>query len=158
MRAGGRNTGRWRGGALAGALALLFQVVAWAWLPMPAMGMGTLVICSPEGLKVVTLGPDGQAISAQAISGQALPDQDGPVKAGKADPDQLKGRTNSGTASYAPGCPLCALVAGLTTPPPLDLGLPTVMVRHDPVALPGERIAAGWFLSTLQARAPPTSA
>ncbi|WP_391346735.1 hypothetical protein [Azospirillum sp. A23] len=52
-------------------------------------------------------------------------------------------------------CPLCPLIGGLAMPPP-DLPMTRASVgRHSPEVLPGDVIAAGWFLSTLQARAPP---
>jgi hypothetical protein len=123
-----------RVGLMAGAVALLLQIVAWAWLPVwlsssnAAEGVG-IVICTPDGLKTLASGNDGTP------PGQATTKTD-PAKAGA-------------------GCPLCPLVAGLALPPPVDPVMPADLARHGSGALPGERIAAGWFLSTLQARAPP---
>ena len=56
-------------------------------------------------------------------------------------------------------CPLCPLVAGLAPPPqaPLVLEAPVRMARQTTYPLPGAQIAAGWFLATRQARAPPVS-
>lgn len=119
-----------RFGLCAAAMAFLLQVVAWAWMvPVAAAtadgGATSIVICTVDGYKTIQL-DDGQA---------PAPDKDG------------------ATASH--GCPLCPLVAGLglAAPPPV-IG-PDIVFRHGPEALPGAAIAAGWFLSTLQARAPP---
>lgn len=57
------------------------------------------------------------------------------------------------------GCPLCPVFAGLSGPPPIvACALPAERSRHAATALPGAFVAAGWFLSTLQARAPPATA
>lgn len=57
------------------------------------------------------------------------------------------------------GCPLCTLVHGLSGPPPADtLGIPVSYVVYRPRPLAVERVATGWFLSSLQPRAPPAAA
>lgn len=95
---------------------------------MPAMAAGSLTICTSYGLKVVAVDADGTPLSSH----------------------------DSGTGETDHGCPLCSLVSGLSVPPRIERALPVDSVRHGPQGLPGERIAAGWFLSTLQARAPPS--
>lgn len=140
-------------GPMAGALALLFQVMSWAWMGA-GMGAGTetaaplaaasliaasltadsrqqLAICTPEGLKPVALAVAGDRAGdpADAPSGPPPTDHD---------------------------CPLCPLVGGLTTVSPPAQVAPASPGRNAAIALPGDLIAAGWFLSTLQARAPPT--
>ncbi|MFD1626061.1 DUF2946 family protein [Azospirillum griseum] len=127
---------------LAGAVALLLQIVAWAWMPamaapLPGAGGGDgpsrIVICTPDGFKTVLLDAQGAPIQTDADR--------------NADTD---------TAMSGGSCPLCPLIGGLALPPPLALLTPDDVGRHGPEALPGDRIAAGWFLSTLQARAPPS--
>lgn len=128
-------------GPMAGALALLFQVMAWAFMPI-AMAAGTgpaasltadalpVAICTPEGFKSVPL----------AVAGDPVGDpSNGPSDPAPTDHD----------------CPLCPLVGGLTTVSPPAQVAPAAPGRHAAIALPGDPIAAGWFLSTLQARAPP---
>ncbi len=125
---------------LAGAVALLLQIVAWAWMPALAApandsGSNRIVICTPDGFKTLL-----------------LDDRGAPV-------DPHGGQTESGQTDAAMSggsCPLCPLIGGLALPPPVALIMPIDAVRHGPEALPGDRIAAGWFLSTLQARAPPS--
>ncbi len=100
---------------------------------MPAVSLAAsaerITICSVDGVKTIKIGPDGQAI----------PDDD------------------QGKAGVTGHCPLCPLVAGAGLPPVAPLALPTERVAaHDARALPGDAIAAGWFLSSLQARAPPS--
>ena len=114
-------------GLWVGALALLVQVFAWT-LTMPAVDLAADLesICTADGL---SHGPSG----------------DGP--AGNHDPAQHAG---------AGHCPLCPLIGGLHLPPPLvQPTLPQSIAHHGPEALPGDMVVAGWFLSTLQARAPP---
>ena len=116
---------------LIGAVAFLLQVTAWM-VGAPAMAAGmTVPVCTTDGVLLVQFGPDGQPA------------------ADKADP----------TADHeAMGCPLCPLVQGLSLPPPVPAPVtPAELLRHGPTMLPGERIAAGWFHSTLQARAPPVA-
>lgn len=114
-------------GLLIGAVAFLLQMGAWT-VNAPAVAAGmTIPVCTTDGVQLIPFGPDG------------LP---APEKADHA----------------AMGCPLCPLVQGLSVPPPfLAPTAPCEILRHSPVVLPGERIAAGWFLSTLQARAPPVA-
>lgn len=115
---------------MSGVLALLFQLFAWT-LTMPATSApGTdAAICSAQGLV--------HSNADDALAGAALPT------------DHPTGHQDGGS------CPLCPLIGGLHLPPPLHQMAPGVVVRHGPVALPGALILAGWFLSTLQARAPP---
>ncbi len=126
-------------GLMAGAVALLLQIVAWAWMPAwiaPANAAegGGIVICSPEGFKTIA--------AEVAWNGQGAPAS---PETGKTDPLKAAGT-----------CPLCPLIAGLALPPPVALAMPADPGRHGSARLPGARIAAGWFLSTLQARAPPS--
>ncbi len=127
-----------RAGLTAGMLALLVQLFAWALL-MPAMSApvgatsGGIAVCTAEGM--LTLDVDGPPANAELPSGQATDHPDGHAGGG--------------------GCPLCPLIAGLHLPPPLFLVTQETVIRHSAAALPGALILAGWFLSTLQARAPP---
>lgn len=112
---------------LAGAVALVVQMVAWA-LVMPARSLAAdlIPICAADGT-VHLVADDGA---------------DDP-----APPSHHAG---------ADSCPLCPLIGGLSTPPPPALPLlPQTIARHGPEALPGDLLVTGWFLSTLQARAPP---
>lgn len=115
---------------LIGAVAFLLQVTAWTiGAPAAAAGM-TIPVCTTDGVQLVLFGPDGQP----------APDK----------PDQGD--------HEAMGCPLCPLVQGLSLPPPVLAPVtPAEVLRHGPTMLPGDRIAAGWFHSTLQARAPPVA-
>lgn len=121
-------------GLTAGALALLFQLFAWT-LIMPATSapISGIAICTAEGLVHLDL--------------------EGPP----ADADLLANHPAGHPADHPGGgsCPLCPLVGGLHLPPPLPLVVRDAMTRHSPAALPGALILTGWFLSTLQARAPP---
>ncbi|WP_247871878.1 DUF2946 family protein [Azospirillum sp. TSO35-2] len=126
-------------GLMAGVAALLLQVIAWGWMPSivgtaRAGDDSTVLICSVDGLKSVILdAQDDGAGDAAAPSG-----------------------TPSKPSPYGTGhCPLCPLMSGLALPPPPTSIGPTLAEARDSRPLPGERIAAGWFLSTLQARAPP---
>jgi len=124
---------RWTGLA-AGAVALLLQIVAWAWMPgmiasANAADGDRIVICTPDGFKSVVWNDHG------------------------APGDPAAGKTES--AMSAGSCPLCPLIGGLAMPPPDVWSMPATLGRHSPELLPGGLIAAGWFLSTLQARAPP---
>lgn len=117
-----------RVGVLAGAAAFLLQMLTWSvYAPAMAMGGETVMICTMEGMTEITLGPDGQPVS----------------------PDKAKADSKH--------CGFCLLASGLATPSlPAALSPPVQLARHGAEALPGGLIAAGWFLSTLQARGPPT--
>lgn len=120
-------------GLVAGAVAFVLQILAWAWMPAwiaaaNAADTDRIVICTAEGFKTIT----------------------------------LHGADDAGTTGEKPaaepagsGCPLCPLVGGLAMAPPVMMVVPAEVGRHGSRALPGSQIAAGWFLSTLQARAPP---
>lgn len=117
---------------MAGGMALLLQLLGWAFLiPVANAATGeTVMICTPQGMASIVL-PDG-------------PSPDSLIPDGKA------------TLSMGDDCPVCGLVAGLTAPPPLlTVVLPVSVVAHSSIGLPGQHIAAGWFLSRLKARAPP---
>ncbi|MBK4722181.1 DUF2946 domain-containing protein [Azospirillum sp. YIM DDC1] len=117
---------------MAGGMALLLQLLGWAFLiPVANATTGeTVMICTPQGMASIVL-PDG-------------PSPDSLIPDGKA------------TLSMGDDCPVCGLVAGLTAPPPLlTVVLPVSVVAHSSIGLPGQHIAAGWFLSRLKARAPP---
>lgn len=124
----------WRAGCVAGAVALLFQIVSWAWMPawtsVGSPDAERIVICTPDGLKTIALDDHGTP----------------------SDPDA----GTTGKAVAGGFCPLCPLVGGLAMPPVTTLAVARDFERHGPEALPGSHIAAGWFLSSLQARAPPT--
>lgn len=93
-----------------------------------------LTICTPQGFKVVALdASDGGGSTTPATA---------PVK------------RSDGKAEGQ--CPLCPLVAGLAFAPASPILPPVEPRRHTAVALPGSRIATGWFLATLQARGPPS--
>lgn len=125
-------------GLVAGMAALLLQVIAWGWMPLMSSGVAqagetvSLAICSSGGLTTI-----------QAAADFAIP-HDGDH--GKS-PDQAP----SGTGH----CPLCPLVTGLALPPLLLAVGPALAMDRDTRLLQAEHVAAGWFLSTLQARAPP---
>ncbi|WP_052710058.1 DUF2946 family protein [Azospirillum thiophilum] len=129
----------WRIGGLAGAVALLLQIVSWAWMPAViqaanAADTSRIVICAPDGFKTVLLDDRGMPV----------------------DPDAA----DSGAPEHAMSggsCPLCPLIGGLAMPPLAVFAMSVDFERHGPEQLPGSRIAAGWFLSTLQARAPPVT-
>lgn len=123
---------RLRIGLLAGMLAFVLQILAWAWMPAWVAAANAahpeqIVICTVEGFKTVTL---------DAAAGVAVGEKPAP-KAGDG------------------GCPLCPVMGGLAMAPPAVAVTPADIGRHGVQALPGSQIAAGWFLSTLQARAPP---
>lgn len=137
-----------RAGLSAGMLAFLVQILAWS-VTMPAMALaavtgaeqGTVItICSSDGFKQVRVGPDGQALPGDAsASGEAPGDGGAMAKTGH--------------------CPLCPVIGGAGLPPPVLSAQPLfTTVLADERMLPGAVIAAGWFLSTLQARAPPVRA
>lgn len=117
-------------GLMAGALALMLQLFAWT-LTMPAKStpLDGITVCTAEGL--VHLDVDGPPAGAELPAEHPMEHADGG------------------------SCPLCPLVGGLHLPPPLHLVSQDAVARHGPVTLPGALILAGWFLSTLQARAPP---
>lgn len=129
----GRRLGR--AAVMAGGMALLLQLLGWAFLiPVANAATGeTVMICTQQGMASIVL-PDG-------------PSPDSLIPDGKA------------TLSMGDDCPVCGLVAGLTAPPPLlTVVLPVSVVAHSSIGLPGQHIAAGWFLSRLKARAPPAFA
>lgn len=159
--------GRWtvrqvrRLGLFAGMAALLLQVIAWGWMPIALSGEATaaartgettpLQICSAGGFATIDVDPAeyGPAIYGMVLAGIALAGMDhagGDNHGGSSDPNPF----GSGH------CPLCPLIAGLALPPPLLTVEPAMAAAGDTRLLPGERIAAGWFLSTLQARGPPS--
>ncbi|WP_236784023.1 DUF2946 family protein [Azospirillum humicireducens] len=125
-----------RVGLLAGALAFVLQMMVWS-MAMPAMAMGgapagaeAVTICSVDGFKTVFIGSDGQPVAPEDGSGGAAKDH----------------------------CPLCPTVTGAGLPPQVQTAVPAEsMAMADARTLPGEVIAAGWFLSSLQARAPPAA-
>ncbi|AWB08344.1 hypothetical protein A6A40_25240 (plasmid) [Azospirillum humicireducens] len=129
-----------RHGLLAAAVALIVQLIAWAWMPAwSASGDGIstqfAAICTPDGVKLVALDDDGLVAELQPSS---LPAEKSP-------------------ASKAEGqCPLCPLIGGLGLAPVQVLVMASDVERHGPTLLPGNQIATGWFLATLQARAPPS--
>ena len=140
-------------GLLAGMVALLLQVVAWSWMPVATAAARTgettsLQICSAGGFATVDVDPAEYGL---AHYGGAVIDTGYAADDGHGAPSDPK--------PFGSGhCPLCPLVSGLALPPPLLSVGPALAVAADSRLLPGERIAAGWFLSTLQARAPPLSA
>ncbi|MBP2232614.1 hypothetical protein J2847_005945 [Azospirillum agricola] len=123
-------------GLLAGLLAFVVQMMVWS-ATMPAMalaeapgGTETIAICSADGVKMITIGSDGQ-------------------------PDSGDYGSNT-TGAAKDHCPLCPTMTGAGLPPLASMVVPSQgMVAADACALPGDVIAAGWFLSSLQARAPP---
>ncbi|WP_247894271.1 DUF2946 family protein [Azospirillum sp. B510] len=129
-----------RAGLLAGALAFVVQMMVWS-ATMPAMALDglppdaeTIAICSADGIKTIVVGSDGLAPPAPTDDGSGAT---GPVK---------------------DHCPLCPTVTGAGLPPQAQTSLPAeTMAAADARALPGAVIAAGWFLSSLQARAPPAA-
>ncbi|SMF30364.1 Protein of unknown function [Azospirillum oryzae] len=146
----GRSTVRRvrRLGLVAGMVALLLQVIAWGWMPMApgiarAGETASLPICSSDGLTTIQVDATLYGIGEIRLAS----DDGGPDKS----PDHAPSDTGPATGH----CPLCPLVAGLALPPPPLMVGPTLAMASDTRLLPGERIAAGWFLSTLQARAPP---
>lgn len=133
---------------MAGMAALLLQVMAWGWMPVATAVAGTagttsLLICSAGGFATIDVDPVEYGFSAIGT-------------------DRDAGDSHGGTSDPTPfgsgHCPLCPLIAGLALPPPPLSVEPAMTVVSDTRLLPGERIAAGWFLSTLQARAPPSHA
>lgn len=130
-------------GLVAGMAALLLQVIAWGWMPM-ATGIAqagetvSLPICSSGGLTTIQADAADYGIAGFGIA---------------YDGDHAKSPNPAPSATGH--CPLCPLVAGLALPPPPLSVSPALAMARDTRLLPAERIAAGWFLSTLQARAPP---
>ncbi|BAI71439.1 hypothetical protein AZL_008010 [Azospirillum sp. B510] len=127
-----------RVGLMAGAMAFVLQMMVWS-MVMPAMaldgapaGAEAVTICSPNGFKTVFIGSDGQPVAPEDGSGS-----------GNAAKDH---------------CPLCPTVTGAGLPPQVQTAIPAEsMAMTDARTLPGDVIAAGWFLSSLQARAPPAA-
>jgi hypothetical protein len=113
-------------GLLIGAAAFLLQMLTWS-VYAPAMAAGeAMEICTAEGMITAFLDADGQPITPEK------------------------------TAPDSKHCGFCLLVQGVgAAPTAIDVRLPQNAARHGAEALPGPVIAAGWFLSTLQARAPP---
>lgn len=138
---------------MAGMAALLLQVIAWGWMPVATAVARTgettsLQICSAGGFATIDVDP---AEFGPGNYGIALTGADH-------DPGDSHGGTSDPTPFGSGHCPLCPLIAGLALPPPpLTVEL-AMAVASDSRLLPGERIAAGWFLSTLQARGPPSRA
>lgn len=93
-----------------------------------------VVICTSEGLKSVVLNEDD--LTTESRSSELPAEKPPSAKAGG-------------------HCPLCSPVNGLGMPPVPWLVLPAAVKAHEPITLPGDRIATGWFLATLQARGPP---
>jgi len=123
-------------GLLAGALAFLCQVMAWTLLmPAAAVQAAMVPICTAEGLILAAVDESGTPVS----------DPRGGEEPGK------------GTTA-AMACPLCPLIAGMALPPvPPSDPLPAEIHRRSPQALPSAFVASGWFLSGIQARAPPAA-
>jgi hypothetical protein len=117
-------------GLMAGALAFLCQVFAWSVAsPSMAFDLSSVSICTDHGTETVRLGPDG------------LP---------KGDDD---GQHGGG------GCPLCALMGGLSTAPPAFIPLPPRTIAHvNDATSRGLDAVPALFLSSVQARAPPRTA
>lgn len=111
---------------LIGAAAFLLQMLTWS-VYAPAMAAGEATeICTAEGMITAFLDADGQPITPEK------------------------------TAPDSKHCGFCLLVQGVgAAPTGINVRLPLNVARHGAEALPGVVIAAGWFLSTLQARAPP---
>lgn len=134
MGRGCRHRGReriGRGAALVpGAVAFLLQVLAFFWMPALApASVGLVPICTPAGVEY-------RAVSA---------DTGGPA--------------SETPAKAKHGCPLCPLMAGLHTPPGgIGVPAPAVVAAPGSLVLAGAQVAAGWFLATVQARAPPALA
>lgn len=112
---------------LAGALALLVEIVAWAWMPMPAVGAGFAEICTMDGMRTVAVDAAGAPLH--------------PGESGK----------TAGTGA----CPLCPLVAGLALPPSDAGGVGGPAIAGTAVVLPRPQAVPGWRWSTRRARAPP---
>jgi hypothetical protein len=114
---------------MAGAMALLVQVIAWAWLPawIAAENGGLdqqVIVCTAHGPKVLALsdlGDGGQ---------EDLPESH-------------------------QACPLCSLVYGLALVSPVP-SLPSRKIVHvTPVTRPSETIVTAWILTDINTRAPP---
>lgn len=120
-----RRIGLW-----AGAGALLFQVLAWAFMPMPALSAaGVLGFCTVDGMVMVAVDADGAPLS----------------------PDVPE----SGIGGH--GCPLCPLVSSLAPAPRTDFVGPVTPALTDLAVPAGVPVAVAWFRSTLWPRAPPAS-
>lgn len=131
-------------GLMAGVLAFLVQIMAWS-VTMPAMAQPTtagmaqpataemvITICTADGLKDITF---------------AAPDRE------TADQRAEKPTAKITKAGH---CPLCPVMSGAGLPP-VDLTAQPLRLPMlaDARTLPGDVIAAGWFLSSLQATGPP---
>jgi len=131
-------------GLVAGMAALLLQVIAWGWMPLMISGSAraeetvSLAICSSGGLTTIQADAAGYGIGEPGFA-----------------PDSDQEKSPDPAHSRAGHCPLCPLVTGLALPPPLLAVGPALAMVRDTRLLPAEHVAAGWFLSTLQARAPP---
>lgn len=102
--------------ALLWALALTFQALAWAHMPMPSGASGFTLICTPGGMRAL---PPAHADDPAGLNSPADP----------AAPD-------GGLSHHASGdiCALCTLLHGLAAPVALAL-LPL-----PPVTAPGPRL------------------
>jgi hypothetical protein len=114
----------------AGTLALLAQILVWAWAPAAVasadgVSFGGILVCTPSGFKTVVLNGQGEA------------DGDAPAPALGQD-----------------GCPLCPLIGGLAPPPDL-FALTLVFLPFDREPGAEHHSDSTWFLYNLQARAPP---
>lgn len=121
-------------GLLIGAVAVLVQLIAWSALPMTAMGLTTA--SAADDLAMCSVHDTGSAAS-EADAQPATPDA---------------------AAHHGHGCPLCTLVQGMSGPPPISAACaPVTLSVVQAVPMSGELVAAAWFLSSLQARAPPVA-
>lgn len=117
-------------GLLIGAVAMLVQLIAWSALPMATTGLAAddLAMCSVH---------DATSAASETDAG--------PV-------------TSDAAAHHGHGCPLCTLVQGLSGPPPTNAACaPVTLTVVQTVPMSGELVSAAWFLSSLQARAPPVA-
>lgn len=133
-------------GLVAGMAALLLQVIAWGWMPVSAGTTGSGIAQAGETVSLAICSSGGLTTIQAAAADFVIP-HDG-------DPGKSPDPASPGTGH----CPLCPLVTGLALPPPLLAVGPALAMDRDTRLLPAEHVAAGWFLSTLQARAPPTLA
>lgn len=125
--------------ALLWALALTFQALAWAHMPMPSGASGFTLICTPGGMRALPLAHADDPAGLNSPADPAAPD---------------------GGLAHASGdiCALCTLLHGLAAPVALAL-LPL-----PPVTAPGPRLPTArpllpptpWALHP--ARAPPALA
>jgi hypothetical protein len=121
-------------GLLIGAVAMLVQLIAWSSLPMATMALAMdlaaddLAMCSVHDTTSAASETDARPVAPDAA------------------------------AHHGHGCPLCTLVQGLSSPPPISAACaPVTLTVAQTVPMSGELVAAAWFLSSLQARAPPVA-